>query len=366
MRKISNKVLLASASLVALGLATASDAKAFDAVDWEWDKDVIEVVNINADIDVVNTPSGMVQLEKLQVQLGNVEAESIVSGINNNTAGESGSGLAAINETLTFTVGYEDQEGSGGPINLVEDLSTSGGLTAAITGGAVDEDGDSIDEISIDLSGTTEVIPVDAIDAIDLPTINSVATALGNSQAIESDVSVQLHDGQFLAGTFNVEEGGEGSDVDLSALETTVGLLPNTGNTHTDIAALVGAAGATGLIEPASVTANSDVSNILNALVNSNATAVGNNIDVAVDAVISDDAVVIGDVTQVAYANLSATSTVTGVDVNNYTNFGAANMGPLAGENLVPLVNSVATAVGNNFAVRVSSPGPVVDLGDTY
>ena len=41
--------------------------------------------------------------------------------------------------------------------------------------------------------------------------------------------------------------------------------------------------------------------------------------------------------------------------VNNYGNFGGADLGPLA-EVQIPLVNSVATAVGNNMSLRVSAP----------
>jgi hypothetical protein len=59
------------------------------------------------------------------------------------------------------------------------------------------------------------------------------------------------------------------------------------------------------------------------------------------------DAFALADLTQFNFANVSASSTVTGVDVNNY-----ANLGVLEG----PLVNSVATAIGNNVSFSVSSP----------
>ena len=67
------------------------------------------------------------------------------------------------------------------------------------------------------------------------------------------------------------------------------------------------------------------------------------------DAVTPDDAMLVGDFTQVAYANVNATSNVYDVSLNNYTNLGSLDR---------PIVSSVATAVGNNLAITVTSPGP--------
>ena len=68
------------------------------------------------------------------------------------------------------------------------------------------------------------------------------------------------------------------------------------------------------------------------------------------NAVTPDDALVVADYVQGAYANVSALSSVSGVTVNSYTNLGVLDR---------PLVNSVATAVGNNLSIKVTSPtGP--------
>lgn len=72
-----------------------------------------------------------------------------------------------------------------------------------------------------------------------------------------------------------------------------------------------------------------------------------------------DDAFMIGDVTQFAYADVTATSFVDDVTLEGYSDMGAAGLGPNGlSEDMpqIPAVNSVATAVGNNFSVNVSSP----------
>ena len=108
------------------------------------------------------------------------------------------------------------------------------------------------------------------------------------------------------------------------------------------------------MIEPATISATSSVSAILNASVESNATAVANNMNIDLEASTPDDAFMIADITQHAFANVSATSLVDDVTINNYTGLGAAGFGP--GEDQIPLVSSNATAVGNNLAVKVSGP----------
>jgi hypothetical protein len=59
--------------------------------------------------------------------------------------------------------------------------------------------------------------------------------------------------------------------------------------------------------------------------------------------------VVIADITQFAYANVSAVSDVGGVIVDNYNSLGEIDRA---------LVSSVATAVGNNVSINV---GPIAE-----
>lgn len=183
----------------------------------------------------------------------------------------------------------------------------------------------------------------------------SSATAVGNNQSIDSAVSVDLHDGQFLFGGFadNANGGNAGT------LEDVLAATPGSGNTHTDVAAGLTLAGALGLITPAQVSANSNVTDILNASVDSTATAVGNNMSVNVATATPADMLVMADITQFGYADVAASSNVSNVSVNDYVNFGAAGMGAL-GDPQMPLVNSAATAVGNNLSIKVGAAVPAI------
>ncbi|WP_119165131.1 hypothetical protein [Algihabitans albus] len=106
-------------------------------------------------------------------------------------------------------------------------------------------------------------------------------------------------------------------------------------------------AAALGGLEQAEISADSQVYNILNASVDSSAAAIGNNKSITVDAATPDDAALLADVNQFAYANITANSQVGGVTVDNYIKLGQIDRA---------LVNSSATAIGNNLNVSVSSP----------
>lgn len=349
-----SKMLLATAAVAVIGVgALPNQAMAFDEVNWSWDKAVTETVvkDVVANIDVA--PTGMTELEKLQVHIGDVTASSTVSNITNNPPGEGAEPAPAPGPTV-FTIDlkarYDDNQ-LDNPITSVELMNDEEtGLDLSNSTGHVDNNKEKI-YLTFDLTMPEEdpapaPVPVGERLGVDLPAVASAATAVGNNQSIESSVSTQLHDGQFLFGGFaEAEEGGLNE-----LLEST----PDTGNTHTDIAAAVALAGGMGLIEPASVSADSSVTEILNASVNSEATAVGNNMSVDLAAITADDAFMIADVTQVAYADISATSLVDAVTVEGYSELGAAGFG--AGEGQIPLVNSAATAVGNNLSIKVTSP----------
>ncbi len=350
MKNFSRRLFRATALSAVLGLGVStSQALAFDNVDWNWDKEVNETINKNADINIDINPSGELELEKIQMQVGNVTSDSTVTGVHNNPPSEGSDGTVHFSTHLDLEAPFDDNQ-AGNPITSVN-LVNGSGFSASNGIGNIDNNAETV-FLGFDLEGDIEVDPSEtaALDAIDLPKVASAATAVGNNQNIDSSVSLQLHDAQYLFGGYN-----EGENNNIRTLDAVIDRTPDTGNTHTTISNGLGIAGALGLITPASISANSDVSDILNASVDSSATAVGNNMNISLAAFTPDDALVIGDITQHGYANISATSSVSDVNVNNYTNFGAANMGPL-GDPQIPLVNSNATAVGNNFSIKVASP----------
>jgi hypothetical protein len=173
----------------------------------------------------------------------------------------------------------------------------------------------------------------------ELPEVVSTATAVANNSSITSSVAVEMHEGQFAFDTCRECGGTVGID----------GLYGATYNTHTNLALALTYAASFGLIAPADITATSWVFNILNATVDSTATAVANNKSITIEPATPGDALLMADITQFAYANVSAYSQVNNVNVYNYTNLGVLGR---------PLVNSVATAVGNNLNITVGPVAP--------
>ncbi len=357
--KLSKKLFLASASVMVLGLGVSSTANAFENVEWNWNNDVNTSVDIDVDVQNQLDVSGLVQVEKIQMNIGDVNATSTVTGVSNNPPGAlDGTATGTFTAPIDLTADVD----SNAPNNPITAVNINGGdLTASNGQGNVDENANQVN-MQFDLSGTVEVdlseVEFDGInDAVDLPSVVSTATAVGNNQSISSTVALNLHDGQY-----NMGDIGFGYDNGLPPIRSlpvdaaSPAVLDNGGseggNTMTDVLALATIGAALGIIQQGDVSATSIVSDIVNASVDSSATAVGNNLSIDVQANTAGDALLVADLTQFNYADVSAQSAVNGVSVNNY-----ANLGVLDG----PLVNSVATAVGNNVSITVASPA-VVDV----
>lgn len=336
MKTLKSARTLAASLGVLTFCAMATPAMAFDNVSWSWYKDVREHVDIDVDIDIDVKSTGLVEVEKLQIFFGNVTASSSVHDINN----------------------YQYDPG-----------------------------------FTIQWVYCRPYIICGSFDAtVDLPSVVSAATAVGNNQSIVSDVPVFLHDGQFVANTRYNREYGDCGDM-VCTLKTA---MPGTdvesydgrhsGNLHTDLALLFSLGAIVGALAPADISAESNVWNIRNATVDSSATAVANNISVTlesnVDGTGGPDAaglistcrgehctppgprdpgallsnhVLIADITQFAYANVSAVSNVCDVSLSDYKNLSPDTDGLTATLGR-PIVSSVATAVGNNVSITVGVP----------
>jgi len=332
--------LLAGASTLALGLmVAAAPASAFDTVNWTWDAAITETVTKDVTITIDMAPTGMVMLEDLQVQIGDVTATSTVSNIRNvqPTAGNEGGTVDFGVQDFQFQYGL----GGEGVMVLENDFKSDNILSATV------DESDTLPNINGTVIGTFDLGEVEipasealSFDALtELPAIVSSATAVANNTSITSDVGVQLHEGQF---SFNTSgETGNGvlaalADADLSG-----------GNRHQTAAGLLTLAALGGEITSANISATSTVSDILNATVDSSATAVANNLTVNVVPKTDADALLIGDAVQFSFASVNATSDVSDIRVRNYT-----GLGGLTG----PMISSVATAVGNNKSITVQSP----------
>ncbi len=352
--RILNKKMLSSAAAVAMFAAMPTGAFAFDAVNWVWDNEVTGGTDIDITVEADLVPTGLTQVEKLQVQIGDVSATSTVSGITNNQPAGDGAGVGTFSETFTFETDLNQEVAGNDPILPAGPIEQNG-ITASFDGGSTNENefgpnmSGELTELTFSVEGTVTVDPADSLDAeVELPSIDSAATAVGNNQSINSDVATLLHDGQFLLDT-------NGRDVAFDEIDA-VGAIAAIGlgsafadNSHTAFAVGATALAVTGTIAKAEVDSTSEVSDILNARVDSAATSVGNNVSVNVnaDGTPEGDSVLIADMTQFALADISASSSVSGVTVNNYTNLAAVN----------PLVGSSATAVGNNVSINVGNVG---------
>jgi hypothetical protein len=322
--------LLATVSAAALCVIAASPAAAFDRVNWTWDAEVREVVKKNIDITALIEPTGMVMVEDLQVYIGDVSSTSTVSDINNYQPSEGGVG--GPGDTVNFDFTYDDV--GNGTKGLDEDFV---GNVVSLT---VDENADRISG-TLSLDGV-QISGSQAYDALtELPEVISAATAVANNTSITSDTMVELHEGQFA---FNVQDDGNGNGEGPPVrFETDA----ETDNSNLTAAGVLGVLAISGDLVTSQISANSTVSEILNATVDSSATAVANNISISMEPKSPGDSVLLADIVQFAYADVTATSSVSNVSLNNYTNLGLLDR---------PIISSVATAVGNNKSISVSAP----------
>ena len=305
MSSLKKGLMMAGASVVALGMFMPG-AQAFTNLNWDYDLDVDGWVDIDIDIKSKLDPSGLVAVEALQIHLGDAKAKSIVTGVTNNAPNgqdvqvpvDLGSvSYKGINGSWDNSGGLVDQNGN----PLAGDKQCGGFLGTSCT---ID-----LGTATVTVEGVGDVLYA----PVQLPEVVSTATAVGNNLSIEAPTFT----------TFDVTQGLTGDY----------------------------------LFDAAKINADSWVWSIQNASVDSAATAVGNNLSVNLEAAAQnkgwfggdDDLIVIGDLTQLSHANVSATSFVADVGVTNYTGLGS-DLGRA-------LVSSVATAVGNNGSISVSVGG---------
>lgn len=346
----TRKLALATATAacaLAVGFG-ASSAQAFDHSHWDWYLDVWTDIDVVVDVYAAFDPSGMVTVESVQIQKGDVTAYSEVYDIYNFQPVEYEKVWTTLHGTA-YTDGLDidgtaegfvdiDSTGQNGTSpnqqtinglvgiagNPCPDTSQSNGGATGITGcgDLGNEDPLTVDGVvdgnaPVVVSGYVYVPTGFVANAISqLPEVISTATAVGNNASIESTVAVNADGEQVLGGDY--------------------------------------------FFDPAEVEAVSDVYYILNATVDSTATAVGNNYSLTVDPATADDALVTANISQYSHANVNAESYVSDVWLHGYYNLGVDE---LADDELDvlgrPIVSSVATAVGNNLSISVGAVGDV-------
>ncbi|MGH6621844.1 MAG: hypothetical protein ACREF6_20040, partial [Alphaproteobacteria bacterium] len=121
---------MGTVAAVALGgyaMGVSTEAQAFDNVRWTWnqliDEDIVKTVTINIAID----PIGMIDDEIMQIQIGDIHAESHVSGVYNWKPLEQveiKTGVSA-DHNLTVDGGYHYKNGGFGKASGSESYSQS-------------------------------------------------------------------------------------------------------------------------------------------------------------------------------------------------------------------------------------------------
>lgn len=374
-------ILKVGVAVGALAIAVPGAALAFDDVDWDWNKDVNERIDINVDLaGAINVPA-MVELEKIQFQWGDVTATAKVDHVWNDAARPVEDGTvtfsedfeATFSDTLTYTDDDETAEDAINPVapNDLDQLSGEPSIDANVTAANLDEQENEIDmNLTVDGTITGEVDVEDlefgTLDAADLPKIKNAATAVGNNQSIESTSALFLHDAQYVVGGEGETLGPEETVIAALATDYVLNGNDDQGNEHTEIAALLTLGGLYGAFEPAEIEATAtvgsnpckddcvdEVASILNFSVDNAATAVANNISIDLDGADAASNTMIADVTQFAFANVVANASVEDVLIDGYGGFGDADFG---GPDGAPLISNVATAVGNNLSISVGLP----------
>jgi len=332
-----NRLITALLSAVAVSAIAASPALAFDKVNWEWKSKIDTHVDIDAYINLRVYIDGMVQVEKLQIFLGNVEAEAEVSHI--------------YNTPFYPVVDTKKQEGCKEKCDYgfkPDDKHMNPQTYAIDNGYGRYHDFDKIN-----------VSPLDA--TTQLPIVSLPATAIGNNQSITSDVPIFLHDGQFVA---NVQP--EYDSVWSNALSAPDmggwGSKGRGGNSNTELAGLFLLGSAFGILTHAEISAETSAYDIKNASVDASATAVANNVSITLATNDVENHVLIADITQFALANVSAETDVHNVSATGYTNMRqltTATLQTVDGVANVPVnvptpwINAAATAIGNNVSINV-------------
>jgi hypothetical protein len=442
MNKFGKATLLAGASALALGLATSQQASAFNEVDWEWDANIREKIKIYIDPSwQYLDPRGLVQVETLQISVGDIKAYSKVShvynkvadvygdprtvdiyasgytkghlGVYGKTKGHLGVNGTAYGDVDVYgkTKGHLGVDGTAyGDIDVYGktkgsldvygkakghisvygkakdscwwgkcdydpvkaagyakldvygktkghlDVASSGyneldvygktkghlGVAASgyneldvygKTKGHLGVKGGTYGKLKVDVYGTAEIPVIVPNKLADLAEVNSSATAVANINNITGNSAVLVHDAQISV------YGGKGHGIPM------VGNGGNSEGGGIDNTNLTAVLAALALGSPAYITAVSDVSHILNANVNSSATAVANLHSIDVEAELATDVMVIADIAQLNYGDVTAVSSVYDVSAYHFEGLGGLEKG---------LVNSSATAVGNISTINVS------------
>ncbi len=332
------KKLLVTTAVVGV-LFAASPAKAFDELNWTWNKAVEEAVNIDVNISSEIIPDGHVEIEKEQIMNGDVRAEVNFQG---NYLSDDATevvldpeGLDLLDQEVsfsgTFTLDGTYDANANGPNVLTSNISNESfnnfDATIGVDSGEVSVQPSTYTfDMTIDGTATAEAPEIDLNDLIEeqavtldaateLGRLEGAAVAVANFQELETETATYLHDSQIHNA---LNENGFG----VEALATA------------------------GTLEDP-----------VEAAVDLSATAISNYMSLS-GSVDNPNNVLVADISQETNANVLASATAY-QDLSGFNNLGSyAGLDP----DVPGLVGKLtSTAIGNFASIKF---GPSVVLGD--
>ena len=203
-----------------------------------------------------------------------------------------------------------------------------------------------------DLTATANGTDVNNETPVANVTIENIATAVANNQNIETDTPLALHDLQIAYGALNPVPLNDGPNW-IGFWQGVAGLADvfdgednafDGINSHSLLFAVTMLMAGNNFIEPAAISASADLEAATGLNTSNAATAVTNNASWTVNPAgeAGGDSILVGDLIQLGFANVTADATIDGISV-----LGSGGS-----------VSNKATAVGNNLNVSVNVPSP--------
>jgi hypothetical protein len=347
--------------------AFATQASAFDKIDWNWHKNIWERIHINIKIDADFDPMGMVQVEKLQVFVGDVYASAWIDYIYHDPFVATTTQTKTVTWDSTGTVSGTFKGGFiGGGIIFDEEIEflkkeriqrcTGYGdykrcwyedvlvpkyesdkdpfIVAGVVKGTFDG--------TTSEWGTktwTKQVPL-ALTKNQLPLAEITAVAIGNVESIESEVAVYVNEGQFVFGGIDPSK----RYYDYGYYNDNVDDWLGDPNEHTGLVDALLELMADGSLVKSYISANAGTYYSSQTQLDISATAIANAHSIDIDATYSDDQILIADITQFAYADVYASAYLGTTYVGGYNDLGTLTD---------PLTSVVATAIGNVSTITV-------------
>lgn len=382
--------LLSAVSVVALGVAFAAPAQAFDNVHWSWNHNTYTDLDAFFDINVDFINWGLTQTERLQVMAGNMNAFADGSYASYSVPGENGSPAAPpvyIYNTLApaqdidqYASNYGQSQG-GYPYYYYYNAGNGGDIDQEIKQYAANY-ASQYNTVNIYLDDSYGRVPV--LDALyDLAKVEISASAISNIATIDGEHAALVHDGQVAFGSFNPVQGGiydstqDQAAMASNALVNWVGMdlgyswgseddmYGSSGNRNYDVEMLAWTAAQYGLIGKGYNTAIALGDYVNNAQLSVDATAAANIHTVSVTPTlaaghssyfrnyhtptIESDNIAIVDLNQFGYQDTYAVASATHHTVSGFKNLGLLE---------APVLKVSASALGNVSTVTNKFSAP--------